>query len=69
MAIVAREAATSRSKKAAGGILTIRSVLKGDYPIKGDKLFMILTAVSSTNVEQRRAPTPSDVSSVDPVSG
>ncbi|HET7113108.1 MAG TPA: carboxypeptidase regulatory-like domain-containing protein, partial [Pyrinomonadaceae bacterium] len=46
-----------------------QNVLKGDYPIKGDKLFMILTAVSSTNVEQRRAPTPSDVSSVDPVSG
>jgi hypothetical protein len=45
-----------------------QNVLKGDYPIKGDKLFMILTAVSSTNVEQRRAPTPSDVSSVDPVS-
>ena len=46
-----------------------QNVLKGDYPIKGDKLFMILTAVSSTNVEQRRAPTPSDVSSVDPGSG
>ena len=46
-----------------------RNVLKGDYPIKGDKLFLILTAVSSTNIEQRRAPTPSDVSSVDPVSG
>ena len=45
-----------------------RSVLKGDYPIKGDKLFMIVTAVSSTNVEQRRAPAPSDVSSVDPAS-
>lgn len=45
-----------------------QSVLKGDYPIKGDKTFMILTAVSSTNVEQRRAPTPSDVSSVDPAS-
>ena len=44
-------------------------VIKGDYPIKGDKLFMILTAVSSTNVEQRRAPTPSGVSSVDPISG
>ena len=43
-----------------------QNVLKGDYPIKGDKLFMILTAVSSTSVEQRRAPTPSDVSSVDP---
>ncbi len=45
-----------------------QNVLKGDYPIKGDKLFLILTAVSSTNVEQRRAPTPSDVSSVDPAS-
>jgi hypothetical protein len=41
-----------------------QNVLKGDYPIKGDKLFLILTAVSSTNVEQRRAPTPSGVSSV-----
>ena len=40
-----------------------QNVLKGDYPIKGNKLFMILTAVSTTNVEQRRAPTPSDVSS------
>jgi hypothetical protein len=45
-----------------------QSVIKGDYPIRGDKLFMILTAVSTTNVEQRRAPTPSGVSSVDPLS-
>jgi hypothetical protein len=45
-----------------------QNALKGDYPIHGDKLFMILTAVSSTNVEQRRAPSPSDVSSVNPVS-
>ena len=45
-----------------------QNVLKGDYPIKGDELFMILTAVSSTNVEQRRAPTPSAVSSAEPVS-
>lgn len=44
------------------------NVLKGDYPIKGDKLFMILTAVSATNVEQRRAPSPSGVSSVNPIS-
>ena len=43
-----------------------QSVLKGDFPVHGDKLFMILSAVSSTNVEQRRAPTPSDVSSADP---
>ena len=46
-----------------------QNVLKGDYPIKGDKLFLILTAVSSSTIEQRRAPTPSDVSSVDPGSG
>jgi hypothetical protein len=46
-----------------------QNVLKGDYPVKGDKLFLILTAVSSTNVEQRRAPTPSGVSSVNPLSG
>ena len=45
-----------------------QNVLKGDYPIKGDTLFMILSAVSATNVEQRRAPAPSDVSSVNPVS-
>ncbi|HJP91548.1 MAG TPA: carboxypeptidase-like regulatory domain-containing protein [Pyrinomonadaceae bacterium] len=45
-----------------------QNALKGDYPIKGDKLFMILTAVSSTNAEQRRAPTPSGVSAVNPLS-
>jgi hypothetical protein len=43
-----------------------QSVLKGDYPIKGNELFMILSAVSTTGVEQRRAPTPSDVSSDEP---
>jgi hypothetical protein len=45
-----------------------QSVLKGDYPIKGNKLFMILSAVSTTGVEQRRAPTPSDVSTDEPSS-
>lgn len=39
-----------------------QSVLKGDYPIKGNELFLVLSAVSTTGVEQRRAPTPSDVS-------
>jgi hypothetical protein len=39
-----------------------QSKLKGDYPIKGNKLFMILSAVSTSSIEQRRAPTPSDVS-------
>lgn len=46
-----------------------QSIIKGDYPIKGDKLFMILSAVNTTSIEQRRAPTPSDVSSADPLSG
>jgi len=43
-----------------------QSVLKGDYPIKGNKLFMILSAVSTSSLEQRRAPTPSGVSSDEP---
>lgn len=43
-----------------------QSVLKGDYPIKGNELFMVLSAVSTTLVEQRRAPTPSDVSTDEP---
>jgi hypothetical protein len=43
-----------------------QSVLKGDYPIRGNELFMVLSAVSSTNVEQRRAPTSSDVSTDEP---
>ncbi|MBA2527965.1 MAG: TonB-dependent receptor [Pyrinomonadaceae bacterium] len=45
-----------------------QSVLKGDYPIKGNKLFMILSAASTTGVELRRVPTSSDISSVDPSS-
>ena len=40
--------------------------LKGDYPIIGNKVFMILSAVDSTGIELRRSPTPSDVSSVSP---
>jgi hypothetical protein len=43
-----------------------QSKLKGDYPIKGNELFMILSAVSTTGVEQRRAPTPSDASTDEP---
>ncbi|HKY29140.1 MAG TPA: carboxypeptidase-like regulatory domain-containing protein [Pyrinomonadaceae bacterium] len=46
-----------------------QNVLKGDYPIKGNKLFMILSAVSTTGLELRRAPTSSDVSSDEPGSG
>jgi hypothetical protein len=40
--------------------------LKGDYPIFGNKVFMILSGVSSTDIELRRTPTPSDVSSARP---
>ncbi len=45
-----------------------QNVLKGDYPIRGNELFMILSAVSTTTIEQRRAPTPSDVSTDEPSS-
>jgi hypothetical protein len=43
-----------------------QSVLKGDYPIFGQKTFMILSAVSNSVVEQNRTPKPSDVSSARP---
>jgi len=46
-----------------------QSVLKGDYPIKGNELFMVLSAVSTSAMGQGRAPTPSDVSSDEPLSG
>ena len=43
-----------------------QSWLKGDYPIIGNKIFMILSAVSSSTVELSRTPKPSDVSSARP---
>jgi len=43
-----------------------QSWLKGDYPIIGNKVFMILSAVSSTTTELSRTPKPSDVSSSRP---
>jgi hypothetical protein len=43
-----------------------QSWLKGDYPILGNKVFMILSAVSSTTTELSRTPKPSDVSSARP---
>lgn len=43
-----------------------QSKIKGDYPIIGDKTFLILSAVSSTATELSRAPKPSDVSSARP---
>jgi len=45
-----------------------QSVLKGDYPIKGNKTFFIFSAVSTSAVELRRAPTSSGVSGDDPQS-
>lgn len=43
-----------------------QSKLKGDYPIIGNKTFLILSAVSSTVGELSRTPKPSDVSSARP---
>ncbi|HSV33658.1 MAG TPA: carboxypeptidase-like regulatory domain-containing protein [Pyrinomonadaceae bacterium] len=43
-----------------------QSKIKGDYPIIGNKVFMILSAVDTSSIELRRSPTPSDVSSVSP---
>lgn len=39
-----------------------QSVIKGDYPFIGNSVFMILGASSATNVELRRTPTPSGIS-------
>lgn len=39
-----------------------QNVLKGDLPIIGDDIFMVLTAVSDTTVESRVVPTPSGAS-------
>src|SRR6266536_1729795 len=43
-----------------------QSWLKGDYPVIGNKVFMILSAVSSTTTDLSRTPKPSDVSSSRP---
>ncbi|HYY92976.1 MAG TPA: carboxypeptidase-like regulatory domain-containing protein [Pyrinomonadaceae bacterium] len=43
-----------------------QSILKGDYPIFGQHVFMILSATSFTSVQQQRTPTPSNVSSARP---
>src|SRR5260370_11599491 len=40
--------------------------LKGDYPIIGNKVFMILSAVSSTSVDLSRTPKPSGVRTAPP---
>jgi hypothetical protein len=43
-----------------------QSVLKGDYPIFGNETFMVLSASSTSSIELRRTPTPSDVSTARP---
>ncbi|MCU1265078.1 MAG: hypothetical protein JWM21_1396 [Acidobacteria bacterium] len=43
-----------------------QSVLKGDYPIKGNKTFFVLSATNTSTIELRRVPTASGVSADDP---
>ncbi|MBA3631525.1 MAG: carboxypeptidase regulatory-like domain-containing protein [Acidobacteria bacterium] len=43
-----------------------QNVLKGDYPILGNDVFMVLSAVSTSGIEFRRTPSPTSVSSQDP---
>ena len=43
-----------------------QNLLKGDYPIFGQSVFMILSGVSTTNVQQQRTPIPSNTSSARP---
>ncbi len=43
-----------------------QNLLKGDYPLFGNKVFMILSGVDTTTVELNRTPKPSDVSSARP---
>jgi hypothetical protein len=43
-----------------------QNVLKGDLPISGQSLFLVLSAVSETPLEFRTLPTPSGVSTEDP---
>ena len=58
MAIVAPVVVTFPSKRDAGDPYN-QSVLKGDYPIRGNETSLSLSAVSTSLIEQRRAPTPS----------
>jgi Carboxypeptidase regulatory-like domain len=43
-----------------------QSILKGDYPIFGQHVFLILSATSFTAVQQQRTPIPSNASSARP---
>lgn len=46
-----------------------QSVLKGDYPILGNKTFFVLSATDTSTIELRRVPTASGASADDPGSG
>ncbi len=46
-----------------------RNVLKGDYPIVGDDIFLDATLTSDTRFEARRLPTPSGISSINVFKG
>jgi hypothetical protein len=43
-----------------------QNVLKGDLPIRGQSLFLVLSATAETPIEFRKVPTPSGVSTEDP---
>src|SRR6185312_16741731 len=43
-----------------------QSVLKGDYPIIGNKTFFVLSATDTSTIELRRVPTASGASADDP---
>ena len=43
-----------------------RNILKGDYPVIGQDIFFVLTAVAEAPLEGRRVPTPSGVSTEQP---
>ena len=45
-----------------------QSVIKGDYPIRGNETFFIFSAVNTSAIELRRVPTASGVSTDDPQS-
>lgn len=43
-----------------------RNVIKGDYPVIGNDIFLVLSGVSTTGVELRRTPSGNNVSTADP---
>ena len=58
--------ADARYRKGIGTIRSIRNRLKGDYPIFGNRTFLNLNFVSTTFVDARQLPTPSNVPSERP---